>query len=597
MSIFSAEKKIRRQRLLWRWIAEGYCRDTSDGTTCDENGENFISELVNLSIIQQPERNEVFCEVNGFIHEYIISRPMEDNLVFALEGRCSLNSTRTGQHLTIRSSWDRRDEIVYEKIDFSRVRSLTISGKWESFFISSRNINMRLLRVLDLEDATDVTNDDLEKIGKLLPRLKFLSLRGCTGITFLSSSMGGLMQLQTLDIRHTCIVTLPKFITKLQKLRYIRAGTSTKEVWDWEEGDVVEAADGEDRASATAQVTSLPVTSSSSAATAAAPVTNFPVTAEAAAAAGGGAGTDSAAPVLPPDIAGLSVSGNTNRLCTPNLVPSFLSKLCRRNNDGSVKVPAGIKKLVVMHTLGVVNVNCTSRGEYIFDVLKKLSQLRKLGVSGISKRNIKEFCEAISGHAHLKSLSLVLDRDDRLDGLSLNGIPEPPKTLKSLKLSGHVNKLLVWIRDLPNLEKLKVDLTIENPEELTLPPRPSSESLVTHFRISPIQDGNLNFSGFWEYSTRVFEIQCSSVLHIIFCDYRYGMRLHYKIDVLKVHFSGGSGSSLQISGLSPLVRLKEVWLKGYSDAHKQYMQQQIDEMQLLEQQKRPVLKLVQPRSS
>jgi hypothetical protein len=99
LPIFCGEKKIRRQRLLWRWIAEGYCRDTSDGTTCEENGEKFISELVNLSIIQQSERNKVFCEINGFIHEYIISRPTEDNLDFAFEGRCSLNSTRAGQHL------------------------------------------------------------------------------------------------------------------------------------------------------------------------------------------------------------------------------------------------------------------------------------------------------------------------------------------------------------------------------------------------------------------------------------------------------------------------------------------------------------------
>ena len=144
LSIFSAGKDIRRRRLLRRWIAEGYCRDTYGGTS-EENGEKFLSQLVNLSIIQQQSTSKVLCQINGFFHEYIISRPMEDNLVFALEGSCSLNSQRMGQHLTIRSNWD-RDKTVFESIDFSRLRSLTVFGKWMSFFISS-NINMRLLRV------------------------------------------------------------------------------------------------------------------------------------------------------------------------------------------------------------------------------------------------------------------------------------------------------------------------------------------------------------------------------------------------------------------------------------------------------------------
>ena len=125
LSIFSAEKNIRLRRLLWRWIAEGYCRDTSDGRTCVENEEKFISELINLSIVQEPASNKVFCQINGFFDEYIVSRPMEDNLVFALEEGCSLNSARAGQHLTIRSSWDRRDCFWEVGVIFWEVRLYT----------------------------------------------------------------------------------------------------------------------------------------------------------------------------------------------------------------------------------------------------------------------------------------------------------------------------------------------------------------------------------------------------------------------------------------------------------------------------------------
>ncbi|KAM3336358.1 hypothetical protein ACQJBY_030383 [Aegilops geniculata] len=228
LAVFPADYNVRKRRLLRRWIAEGYSRDTSAGITAEENGERLFSELMELSVIQQQSpiistKLISTCQVNGFFREYIISRPMEDNLVFALEGHCSLNSHRTGQHLTIGNSWD-RDEAVFKSMDLSRLRSLTVFGEWRSFLISSSGSNMRLLRALDLEDTTNLTDDDLYKIGKLTPRLKFLSLRRCIHITFLPDSVGKLRQLQTLDVRGTSIVTMPESIINLHKLQYIRAG-------------------------------------------------------------------------------------------------------------------------------------------------------------------------------------------------------------------------------------------------------------------------------------------------------------------------------------------------------------------------------------
>ena len=138
LSIFSADKDIRRRRLLWRWIAEGYCRDTYSGTS-EENAEESFLDLRKLNMIQVPGSTSLssfmrmpLCQVNGFFREYIISRSMEENLAFALEGWCSINSQRTGRHLTIQRSWD-RDPKVFESIDFSRLRSLTIFGRWEPF--------------------------------------------------------------------------------------------------------------------------------------------------------------------------------------------------------------------------------------------------------------------------------------------------------------------------------------------------------------------------------------------------------------------------------------------------------------------------------
>ncbi|XBI05448.1 hypothetical protein VPH35_133611 [Triticum aestivum] len=229
MSVFPADQSIRRNRLLRRWIADGY--SSGGGGTAEEKVEKLMSELMKLSILYQEQQKSTmirsYFKVNGFFREYIKSRPMEDNLVFALEGDCSPSSQLTGQHLTISSNWD-RDDIVFKGLDLSRLRSLTVFGEWRSFLVCDK---MKLLRVLDLEGTSStsdgtasVTDEDLEKIVKEFPRLKFMSLRGCVHITRLPDSLGSMRQLETLDVRHTSIVELsPAIVTKLHKLQYIRA--------------------------------------------------------------------------------------------------------------------------------------------------------------------------------------------------------------------------------------------------------------------------------------------------------------------------------------------------------------------------------------
>lgn len=137
-----------------------------------------------------------------------------------MQGGSSLNTQRAGQHLAIGSSW-KRDKFVFDSLDFSQLRSLTVCREWRAFFVSDR---MRVLRVLDLEE-TNVQDEDIEQIVKHLPRLKFLSLRRCMSLSCLPESLGDLRQLETLDIRHTPVTKLPKSIKKLQKLQYIRAST------------------------------------------------------------------------------------------------------------------------------------------------------------------------------------------------------------------------------------------------------------------------------------------------------------------------------------------------------------------------------------
>ncbi|KAL6890128.1 hypothetical protein ACP4OV_008891 [Aristida adscensionis] len=240
VSIFPPDMIIRQGRLIRRWIAEGYSKG-KDSNSLVKYAKNLYNEFVALNIMNPaPRTSEVAgYQVNGFFREYIISRPMEEKIFFPLEvsalekGDGGLNTEGMGQHLILGSTW-LPDQIFFESLDFSRLRSLTAFNIFWPFYLSDK---IKVLRVLDLENANGVDHNTFEEIEKLPPRLKFLSLRG-QDVHRLPDSVGGLMQLQALDIRGTYIKTLPQSITKLQKLQYIRAGTRV--LWTGDEGSAAE---------------------------------------------------------------------------------------------------------------------------------------------------------------------------------------------------------------------------------------------------------------------------------------------------------------------------------------------------------------------
>jgi hypothetical protein len=238
---------------------------------------------------------------------------------------------------------------------------------------------MRVLRVLDLENAQEVSNSDFLEIGKLPYRLKFLSLRGQRDISRLPDSVGDLVQLQTLDIRGTSIatlspfitklrklqtleirdtsvVTLPPFITKLRKLQYIRAGTTVAWMDDVEEE-------------------LMPSTSRS----------------------------------------------RTLSSCLPNKFLRHGGPVVG-SRSGGVEVPRGIKRLQALLTLGAVYVN-TADGEAILnEIVNYLPQLKKLEVSGISQKQGRLSLYDLHWKTHLESLSLQLEKNKQF--LNASTFPE-----------------------------------------------------------------------------------------------------------------------------------------------------------------------------
>ncbi|VAI93780.1 unnamed protein product [Triticum turgidum subsp. durum] len=532
LSIFPQDQIIRRRRLVRRWIAEGYSRD-SQNESAEENGEKHFSELLELSIIQQISSSSsvnssafsvdvvrmVMCQVNGFIREYVVSRRLEENLVFELGGKCALTTQRTGRHLVILDNWE-RDGIVFATMDFSRLRSLTVFGLWKSFFISE---SMKMLRVLDLENSEALNDGDLDKILEWLRRLKFLSLRGHTEIKHVPGSLHHLRQLQTLDVRGTSITTLPRKITKLQKLQYIRAGT-------------------------------------------------------------------------------MGLKSPVSSGCS-----SWLPEFCRCHRPTiSVEVPTEIGELIELHTLGVINITASGAKKTVKE-LKKLTQLRKLGVSGINWKNNSIFFSAIKYHAHLESLSVSLDKDTtrgccfiRKDNNSQGCLDDmdflPGKNLRSLKLFGLEDKLPKWkdgqLEKFEKLTKLELEMASLPEDVIRLVDKLPELRIL---RVKLRQAGELNFCVMvneFEADSykkiKILEISCPESLPV---SVTFGSSTMKNLELLKVECYGGS-PRYEFSGLGDLEELKEIVLVNGSNA--QALKQQLDDQLAKEhpKEKKPVVKLL-----
>jgi hypothetical protein len=474
MSIFPEDHKIRRKRLVRRWIAEGYSSEMRH-MSAEEVGEKHFAELYDRSMILPTNRvthstGEIdSCQLHDLIRDISISKSMEENLVYILEEGCSFKVQGTIRHLSVSSNWTRDKDVYESTLDLGHVRSLTVFGEWRSFLISDK---MKLLRVLDLEDTSGLRDHDLAHIGKLR-HLRYLSLRGCRGVTQLPECLGNLRHLQTLDVRDTFIMTLPKTIVNLERLQYLRVGFVRQDV---HKDDIYE----EFVDKILQQIS------------------------------GRGACRNWCC------FYSCSLIDLCGYFCKPKLLHAGMdrhdiSKFCSffltagwmHHSLHGVRVTRGIGDLKALHTLSVVNV---AWGRHTMKVLRRLSHLRKLTVTGVYDQNSKEFWSAIAPHNRLRSLCVqrlfqsvgmpIIDgclgenpsinvatndvlvpaeAPDTVNGvlpasggtsqskqgqsIAAGEVLFPPKDLESLKVEGRLVNIPQWIHQLQNLSKLQLCYT------------------------------------------------------------------------------------------------------------------------------------------
>ncbi|XP_052138642.1 disease resistance protein RGA5-like [Oryza glaberrima] len=235
LSKYPEDELIRKDVLIWSWLAEGFITEETRpaGTSLQEIGESYFSELINRSLIQPMGRlyyredgKVHVCKVHDMVLELINQLSAEEDFVttYLSDGQQAGKNTCTTQKKKIRRLSLHKSYKSYASPEareqYSKVRSLTVFGKVDSIPPLS---SFYVLRVLQLEDCSGLDRNHLNDLGKLR-LLKFLCLRKCSA-TRLPESIGKLESLETLDIRGAeTMVLFPMSFVKLRKLVRLFAG-------------------------------------------------------------------------------------------------------------------------------------------------------------------------------------------------------------------------------------------------------------------------------------------------------------------------------------------------------------------------------------
>ncbi|KAJ1261666.1 hypothetical protein BS78_09G047900 [Paspalum vaginatum] len=220
LSIFPEDYEIEKDRLVLRWIAEGFIHE-EHGFTQYELGERCFNELINRSLIQ-PVYLDAWgtvtdCRVHDIILEFIVSKAMEENFVTLF----GVPNTICDPHRMIRRiSLQDRNEIgdavvdLREKMIYSHTRGVSV---FTDCFDSLPSLDkFRRVRVLDLNGCAGLQTKHLAHLGGLFT-LRYLNLRR-TRIHMLPEEIGELQYLQTLDVRIDELKELPSSVVHLARL-------------------------------------------------------------------------------------------------------------------------------------------------------------------------------------------------------------------------------------------------------------------------------------------------------------------------------------------------------------------------------------------
>ncbi|XP_062077148.1 probable disease resistance RPP8-like protein 2 [Humulus lupulus] len=235
--LFPKAYEIKVSHLCQLWIAEGFVssspwRRGNSFETLEDVAYGCLCELVRRHIVQVEDSGSTgrirTCRMHDVIRDFCLSKASNDNflqsVVFSSAEKNVLQFNQFQRlavsvdcHASPMTSFGNNNNIYR----YGHLRSFTCTNLlppqlkqvWKPLID-----NYHLLRVLKLENLRKLVQLP-KSIGKLRD-LRFFSIKG-SGVEQISSSIGYLRYLQTLDLRSTSRLTLPNVIYKLKELRHL----------------------------------------------------------------------------------------------------------------------------------------------------------------------------------------------------------------------------------------------------------------------------------------------------------------------------------------------------------------------------------------
>ncbi|CAL0308901.1 unnamed protein product [Lupinus luteus] len=339
--IYPEDYLVEPNRLIRKWIAEGFVKSEELHETLEEVGEQYLKELIQRSMVQVSfsdiSGKPKICRVHDLLRDMILTKIKDLSFCHFIGDDGSMIS---GKIQRLQITYDPNVNYLKDvNIEMSSIRSINVFGVEElpKDFVGMIPAKCRRLKLIDFEDCRSEYIP--QNLGNLI-HLRYLSFNNFNGLSSLPESISNLQNLETIDIRMGRLESLPREINKLHKLRHLT-------FW-------------------------------------------------------------------------------------------------------STKMMGGVRGLESLQTL--YSVNTEEWGEELFEDLKELKQLRKLGLTNVNPKYACNLCYSINNMQHLQKLYIGIGSKGFIDLDCMS----PRPTLQRLKLVGKLERFEKWIPKHQNLVKLSL---------------------------------------------------------------------------------------------------------------------------------------------